>query len=29
MDMNDGSIIAFDISEHPDFKQTKRMIETI
>lgn len=27
MDMFDGSIIAFDISEHPDFNQTKRMID--
>lgn len=25
---NDGSIIAFDISEHPDFNQTKRMIDS-
>ena len=28
MDMYDGSIIAFDISEHPDFNQTKRMIDS-
>lgn len=28
MDMYDGSIIAFDISEHPDFNQAKRMIDS-
>ena len=27
MDMYDGSIIAYDISMHPDFNQTKRMID--
>ncbi len=27
LDMYDGSIISYDISEHPDFNQTKRMIE--
>ena len=27
MDMYDGSIIAYDISIHPDFNQTKRMID--
>lgn len=27
MDMYDGSIIAYDISAHPDFEQTKRMID--
>jgi transposase InsO family protein len=27
MDIHDGSIIAYDISIHPDFNQTKRMID--
>lgn len=27
MDMYDSSIIAYDISTHPDFKQTKKMID--
>lgn len=27
LDMFDGSIIAYDISEHPDFDQAKRMID--
>ena len=27
MDMHDGSIISFDISERPDFSQTKRMLD--
>lgn len=27
MDIHDGSIIAYDISIHPDFDQTKRMID--
>ena len=27
MDMYDGSIISYDISTHPDFNQTKRMID--
>ena len=27
MDMYDGSIISYDISTHPDFSQTKRMID--
>ena len=27
MDMYDGLIIAYDLSEHPDFNQTKRMID--
>ena len=27
MDMFDGTIIAYDISEHPNFDQTKRMID--
>ena len=27
LDMYDGSIISYDISLHPDFNQTKRMIE--
>lgn len=27
MDMYDGSIIAYDLSIHPDFNQTKRMID--
>lgn len=27
MDIHDGSIIAYDISIHPDFSQTKRMID--
>lgn len=27
MDMYDGSIISYDISEHPDFEQTKRMLD--
>jgi transposase InsO family protein len=27
MDMYDGSIIAYDLSIHPDFSQTKRMID--
>ena len=26
LDMHDGFIIAYDLSEHPDFNQTKRMI---
>ncbi len=28
MDMYDGSIIAYDLSEHPDFNQTKRMLDS-
>jgi len=27
MDMHDGSIVSYDISSHPDFSQTKRMID--
>jgi putative transposase len=27
MDIHDGSIISYDISEHPDFAQTKRMVD--
>ena len=27
MDMFDGSIVAYDLSTHPDFNQTKRMID--
>ena len=28
MDMYDGSIVSYDISLHPDFSQTKRMIDS-
>lgn len=27
MDMHDDSIVSYDISRHPDFKQTKRMLD--